>query len=86
MVYFLAGGKPRQTVPTRFLRRLAVEGSGLPEWLCEECYQSVGDLAETLALLLPEGEAGEDVSLDVWMRERLLPLPGARRRGEITRG
>ena len=75
MVYFLAGGKPRQTVPTRILRRLAVEGSGLPEWLCEECYSSVGDLAETLALLLPEGEAGEDVSLDVWMRERLLQIP-----------
>ena len=75
MVYFLAGGKPRQTVPTRILRRLAVEGSGLPEWLCEECYSSVGDLAETLALLLPEGEAGEEVSLDAWMRERLLQIP-----------
>ncbi len=55
MVYFLAGGKPRQTVPTRLLRRLAVEGSGLPEWLVEESYSNVGDLAETLALLLPEG-------------------------------
>ena len=38
MVYFLAGGKPRQTVPTRLLWRLAVEGSGFPEWLCAECY------------------------------------------------
>ncbi len=75
MVYFLAGGKPRQTVPTRLLWRLAIEGSGLPDWLCEESYSSVGDLAETLALLLPEGEAGDEVSLDVWMRERLLALP-----------
>jgi DNA ligase-1 len=74
-VYFLAGGKPRQTVPTRLLRRLAVEGSGLPEWLCEECYHSVGDLAETLSLLLPEGAGREEISLDSWMRERLLPLP-----------
>ena len=57
MVYFLAGGKPRQTVPTRLLRRLAVEGSGLPEWPVEESYSNVGDLAETLALLLPEGAA-----------------------------
>ncbi len=39
MVYFLSGGKPRQTVPTRLLWRLAVEGSGYPEWLCEECYR-----------------------------------------------
>ncbi len=75
MVYFLAGGKPRQTVPTRLLWRLAVEGSGLPEWLCEECYSTVGDLAEMLSLLLPEGAAGEEVPLDLWMRERLLPLP-----------
>ena len=75
MVYFLAGGKPRQTVPTRLLWRMAVEGSGYPEWLCAECYGAVGDLAETLALLLPEGSGGEEVPLDVWMRERLLPLP-----------
>ena len=74
-VYFLAGGKPRQTVPTRLLWRLALEGSGLPEWLVEECYSTVGDLAETLSLLLPKGAAGEEVPLDLWMRERLLPLP-----------
>ena len=75
MIYFLAGGKPRQTVPTRLLRQLAVELSGLPEWLCEECYHSVGDLAETLALLLPDRPGAEEVALATWMRERLLPLP-----------
>ncbi|MBV9290470.1 MAG: ATP-dependent DNA ligase [Hyphomicrobiales bacterium] len=74
-VYFLAGGKPRQTVPTRTLWRLAVEGSGHPEWLCAECYGAVGDLAETLTLILPEGGAGEEVSLEAWMRERLLVIP-----------
>ena len=74
-VYFLSGGKPRQTAPTRLLWRLAVEGSGYPDWLCAECYGAVGDLAEMLSLLLPEGIGGEEVSLDVWMRERLLPLP-----------
>jgi DNA ligase 1 len=74
-VYFLSGGKPRQTAPTRLLWRLAVEGSGFPDWLCGECYGAVGDLAEMLALILPEGARGEDVSLDLWMRERLLPLP-----------
>jgi DNA ligase 1 len=75
MVYFLSGGKPRQTVPSRLLWRLAVEGSGYPDWLCAESYGAVGDLAETLSLLLPEGVGGEEASLDVWMRERLLPLP-----------
>jgi DNA ligase-1 len=74
-VYFLSGGKPRQTAPSRLLWRLAVEGSGYPEWLCAECYGAVGDVAEMLSLLLPESMGGEEVSLDVWMRERLLPLP-----------
>ena len=74
-VYFLSGGKPRQTAPSRLLWRLAVEGSGYPDWLCAESYGAVGDLAEMLSLLLPEGTGGEEVSLDVWMRERLLPLP-----------
>jgi DNA ligase-1 len=43
--------------------------------LCEECYHSVGVLAERLSLLLPDGAGGEEISLDHWMRERLLPLP-----------
>jgi hypothetical protein len=51
-VYFLAGGRPRQLVATKTLRRLALEASGYPEWLLEESYQAVGDLAETVALLL----------------------------------
>ena len=74
-VYFLAGGKPRQTAPTRLLWHLAVEGSGYPDWLCSECYGAVGDLAEMLALILPDGGSGEEISLNQWMRERLLPLP-----------
>jgi DNA ligase 1 len=74
-VYFLSGGKPRQTAPTRLLWRLAVKGSGYPDWLCGECYGAVGDLAEMLSLILPEGARGADVSLDIWMRERLIPLP-----------
>ena len=46
-----------------------------PDWLCAESYGAVGDLAEMLSLILPESVGGEDVSLDLWMRERLLPLP-----------
>lgn len=53
-VYFLSGGRPRQLVPTRLLRDMATEASGIEPWLFEESYQSVGDLAETISLLLPE--------------------------------
>ncbi len=75
--YFLAGGKPRQIVPARLLREAAREASGLPEWLVDESYSSVGDLAETIAHLLPEGQAGAPMGLSQWMDERLLPLRGA---------
>ncbi len=75
-VYFLAGGKPRQTVPTRLLREVAQRTGGLPDWLFEESYQAVGDLAETIAHVLPEGEANDDTGLAEWVETRLAPLRG----------
>ncbi len=73
-VYFLAGGKPRQLVPTRLLRELATRQAQLPDWLFEESYQAVGDLAETIALLLPEAGPGSERGLAWWMEQALLPL------------
>jgi DNA ligase-1 len=74
-VYFLAGGKPRQLVPTKVLRTLAREAARLPEWLFDESYEAVGDLAETIALLLPPPTApAADDSLAAWVTGRLLPL------------
>ena len=75
-VYFLSGGRPRQLVPTRLLREQAMLLSGLPEWLFEESYQAVGDLAETLSLLLPQAEHTSDEGLCSWMENKLLPLRG----------
>ncbi|MFS2124053.1 ATP-dependent DNA ligase [Pseudomonas sp. Pseusp97] len=74
-VYFLAGGRPRQVVPTRLLRELATRLSGLPDWLFEESYQAVGDLAETISLLLPESAQASEEGLEWWL-EQLLPLRG----------
>ncbi|MGE3774108.1 MAG: ATP-dependent DNA ligase [Gammaproteobacteria bacterium] len=76
-LYFLAGTKPKQVVPTRLLRELAREEAGIPEWLFDECYEAVGDLAETIALLLPDGGEGDDASLATWVEARLLPLRDA---------
>ncbi|MGI4855570.1 MAG: ATP-dependent DNA ligase [Janthinobacterium lividum] len=75
--YFLAGGKPRRVVPTRAMRELARAIAGLPEWLFDEAYQAVGDLAETIAHVLPPPRASTDIGLAVWMEARLLPLRGA---------
>lgn len=75
-VYFLSGGRPRQLVPTRVLRETAMQASALPEWLFEESYQAVGDMAETISLLMPEAEHSSDDGLAVWMQGKLLPLRG----------
>lgn len=74
--YVLAGGKPRQTVPTALLRTTAVAEAGIADWLFEECYQTVGDLAETIALVLPPPTSTSDLGLAAWIEERLLPLRG----------
>jgi len=73
-VYFLTGRKPRQVVPSAKLWQWAVDASGLSAWLFEESYHAVGDIAETIALALPEPEKSSDRSLQHWVEERLLPL------------
>jgi DNA ligase-1 len=75
-LYFLAGNKPRQVVPVRALVELAVDCARIPPWLFEECYQAVGDLAETIAYLLPPASGSADLPLARWVEERLLPLRG----------
>ncbi|MBA4001782.1 MAG: ATP-dependent DNA ligase, partial [Delftia sp.] len=75
-VYFLAGGKPRQMVPTKRLKALAQQAAGLPEWLFDESYEAVGDLAETIALLLPPPGDAHDLGLAAWVTDHLLPLRG----------
>ncbi len=75
-VYFLAGGKPRQTVPTRLMRETARDIAGLPEWLFDESYQAVGDLAETIAHVLPPPSHTSDLGLATWIEDRLLGLKG----------
>lgn len=73
-IYFLAGNKLSRLVPTRLLRQWAAEEAKVPEWLFEESYQSVGDLAETIALIVPDGSPTHDDSLTAWIDQRLLPL------------
>jgi len=53
----LAGGRQSRAVPLPLLRREAAAAAAIPLWLLEECYAQTGDLAETLALVLPS--AGE---------------------------
>jgi len=73
-IRFLMGRKPRRTVPTRQLMTWAADLAGVPDWLFETSYDVVGDLAETITLLLPDAEVGSDRPLHVWVQNHLLPL------------
>lgn len=75
-LYFLSGRKPRQIVPARQLSQWACEVADLPPWLFDEAYDAVGDLAETIALLLPRmpSSPAAELPLDQWVEQRLLPI------------
>ncbi|MEM9372506.1 MAG: ATP-dependent DNA ligase [Planctomycetota bacterium] len=70
----LTGNRPKGAATTGVLKALAIEAAGIPEWLLRECHAAVGDLSETIALLLPEPAVGEPESLAETMPERVLPL------------
>jgi len=48
----------------------------VPEWLFAASYDAVGDLAETVALLLPAPSRDDDRPLADWIEHTLAPLPG----------
>ena len=59
VIALFTGRRPKRVVNSTQLASYAIELAGLPFWLFEESYHTVGDLAETIALLLPESEASK---------------------------
>ncbi|MBE8714960.1 ATP-dependent DNA ligase [Sphingobacterium hungaricum] len=60
----LTGNKPSRPAKTTDLRLWASELANIPLWLFEESYYIVGDLAESLSLILPKTSAEADYSLE----------------------
>ncbi|HBK47124.1 MAG TPA: ATP-dependent DNA ligase, partial [Xanthomonadaceae bacterium] len=57
------------------LRQWIGEAAGIDDWLVADSYDHVGDLAETLALLLDDPPVpGADLPLADWIELRLLPV------------
>jgi len=54
VIAIFSGRRPKRAVNTTQLWTWCNELARLPDWLFEECYHAVGDLGETIALLLPE--------------------------------
>ena len=86
-LYFLLGNRLRRAVKAGQLREWSAEFVGQPLWMVEACYETVGDLAETLALLMPDKTDSKELSLATLVLERLQPLAGASplRQREILR-
>lgn len=68
-VALLTGKRPRRPVKTSLLREWSAEIADLPLWLLEESYFVVGDLAETVSLILPEPTSDNDESLTERMNQ-----------------
>jgi len=77
-VAILTGRRIRRIIPYKELRALAATESKLPDWLVKECHSAVGDLAETIALILPPPNSvcdSPDVSLAEIFEQRIKTMP-----------
>lgn len=76
-VFFLTGNRLKRPIKLKDFREWAGAACGFPTWMVEECYGHVGDLAETLALLLADGKLSgraKDRPLHRVVEEEIAPL------------
>jgi len=69
LIALFTGKRPSRPVKTSLMKEWCIEITKLPEWLFLESYSTVGDLGETMALLLPAPTHKLDLSLHEWMTE-----------------
>ena len=69
LIALFTGKRPKRPVKTTLMKQWCMEMTNIPEWLFLESYSTVGDLGETLALLLPKPRHHLDLSLNEWMME-----------------
>ena len=62
VIAIFSGRRPKRAVNSTQLASYCIELTGLPFWLFEESYHTVGDLAETISLLLPANENVEEAN------------------------
>ena len=66
-IALFTGRRPKRTITATRLRAWAAEVADLPDWLFAESYSIVGDLAETIALVLPPAKLASENSLTYWV-------------------
>ncbi|WP_026976617.1 ATP-dependent DNA ligase [Flavobacterium tegetincola] len=68
-IALLSHRRPPRPVNTTLLRLWANELANIPMWLFEESYHIVGDLAETIGLIIPTTDNSTDKSLTTFLEE-----------------
>lgn len=74
-IAILSHRRPPRPVNTTLLRAWASELANIPLWLFEESYHIVGDLAETIALVIPNAEKSTEKSLTTFLEEMIALKP-----------
>ncbi len=74
VIAIFSGRRPKRIVPSSFLMEICIEMTGFPTWLFNESYHTVGDLAETLSLLIPEGKEEDSGQPLHYYLEKLMEL------------
>lgn len=69
VIAMFTGKRPKRPVNTNLIKQWAIELSSIPDWLFAESYHSVGDLSETIALILPPAKQSIDKPLNQWISE-----------------
>ncbi len=70
-IAILSHRRPPRPVNTTLLRTWASEIANIPLWLFEESYHIVGDLAETIALVIPPSEEHSEKNLYQFVEEMI---------------
>ncbi len=76
LLALFTGKRPKRNVSSTLMKAWAMEVSGIPEWLFRESYAAVGDLGETISLILPPPGRYVERSLSAWM-DLITQLAGA---------
>ncbi len=74
-IAILSHRRPSRPVNTTLLREWAAELANIPMWLFEETYHIVGDLAETIALVVPNSEGESEKPLSDYLLEMIALKP-----------
>lgn len=78
MIALFSGRRPRRTISGSKMAEWCAEFVGLPLWLFEESYHTVGDMSETIALLIPDNKNAQQSNKSLsWYIEKFIELEKA---------